>query len=134
MNMRTKIITVPDRTSTITGYTVQQFVTLPAAPWEQADNEIEVAFVNLASKVTIFGTTFPSVSRAAKELKVDRTGLANAFMFGKLQQYLDGQLAREKTGVRPNKTFTALYEKSLKTCPPCNHNCNEGRDCPARQQ
>ena len=46
MNVRTKIISVPDRASTITGYTIQQFVTLPAAPWEDADSEIEVEFVN----------------------------------------------------------------------------------------
>ena len=113
MNMRTKIITVPDRTSTITCHTVQQFVTLPAAPWEQADNETKVKFVGLGSKVTIFDTTFASVTRAAKELKTDRTSMANAFLFDRLQQYLDAQLAREKAGARPYKTFTTLYEKSL---------------------
>jgi hypothetical protein len=111
--MRTKIVNVPDRSSTITGYTVQQFVTLPAAPWEKADNESEVQFVNVGSKVTILGVTFANVSRAAKELRVERTSLANALMFDRLQQYLDGQLARERAGIRPNKTFTALYEKSL---------------------
>jgi hypothetical protein len=114
MNVRTKIIAVPDRASTITGYTIQQFVTLPAAPWEEADSEIEVEFVNVNSKVTIFGTTFANVSKAAKDLKVDRTGLANALMFDRLQQYLEGNLAREKSGVRHYKTFTTLYEKSLK--------------------
>lgn len=111
MNMRTKIIKIADRNSMVTGPSIQQFVTLPAAPWEQADNEREFAYENLGSKVSILGTTFANVSRAAKDLKVDRSGLANALMFDKLDQYVDGQLAREKSNVRPNKTFTALYEK-----------------------
>jgi hypothetical protein len=136
MNVRTKIISVPDRASTITGHTIQQFVTLPAAPWEEADSEIEVEFVNVNSKVTIFGTTFANVTKAARELKTDRASMANAFMFDRLEQYLEGNLAREKSGVRHYQTFTALYEKSLKrrTCPPCDHKCNEGRDCPERNK
>jgi len=132
--MRTKIVNVPDRSSTITGHTVQQFVTLPAAPWEDADNENEIPFVNVGSKVTIWGATFANVSRAAKELKVERTSLANALMFDRLQQYLDGQLSRENAGIRPYKTFTTLHEKWLRknACPPCTHDCNQGRDCLAR--
>lgn len=109
--MRTKIIAVADRNAMVTGPNVQQFVTLPAAPWEQADNDREVAFVNLGSKVTILGTTFANVTRAAKDLKVDRASLARALLFNKLNQYVDGQLAREKSGVRRYQTFTALYEK-----------------------
>jgi hypothetical protein len=112
--MRTKAIQVVDRVSTISGPSTPQFVTLPAAPWEQADSEREIGAWKVGSMVTIFGTTFVNATRAAKDLKVDRTGLANACLFGRLDQYIEGQLARERSNVRTNKTFTALYEKSLK--------------------
>jgi hypothetical protein len=112
--MRTKVITVVDRVSTISGQSTPQFVTLPAAPWEKADSDREIGVGKVGSVIKIFGTTFSSASKAAKELRVDKSGLANACLFGKLDQYLQGQLARERSGVRPYKTFTALYEKSLK--------------------
>jgi hypothetical protein len=112
MNARTKVMAVTDRHSTVSGPSMQHFVTMPAAPWEQADSP----------KVTIFGRAFVSVSRAAKDLKVDRTSLSNAILFNRLEQYLTHQMARERTGNKADKAVTALYQKSQK-CPPCNHDC-----------
>lgn len=109
--MRTKIVNVPDRSSTITGHTVQQFVTLPAAPWEAADHDID--FKGAGPRVVIFGKIFTNIKQAAKELHVDLTYLRRAILFDRMDQYLQYQLGREKTGARPYKIFTDLYEQSL---------------------
>ena len=112
--MRTKTIPVVDRSSTVSGPSTPQFVTLPAAPWEASDREHIPKSIHVGSKIEIFGKMFVSVTRAAKDLKVDRTSLLNAYAFGKLDQYVAGHLAKEKSGARPYKTFATLYDKLQK--------------------
>ena len=132
--MRTKSIEVVDRNSVVSGPSIPKFVTMPAAPWERADDDKD--FTGAGQKIMIFGKTFANIKQAARELHVDLTYLRRAIQFDRMDQYLQHQLGREKTGARPYQIFTELYEQSKqrKTCPPCTHDCNEGRNCPARQQ
>lgn len=109
--MRTKIVAVTDRNSVVTGPSVPQYVTLPAAPWETADHDVD--FKGAGPRVVIFGKTFTNIRQASKELHVDLTYLRRAILFDRMDQYLQYQLGREKTGARPYRIFTDLYEQSL---------------------
>lgn len=109
--MRTKIVAVVDRNSVVTGPSLPQYVTLPAAPWEKTDDDSD--FKGAGPRVVIFGKVFSSVKQAAQELHVDVTYLRRAILFDRMDQYLQYQLGREKTGARPYRIFTDLYEQSL---------------------
>lgn len=126
--MRTKSIEVVDRNSVVSGPSIPKFVTMPAAPWEKADGDKD--FTGAGQKPVIFGKTFANVKQAARELHVDLTYLRRAILFDRMDQYLQYQLSREKSGARLYNSFTELYEKSLqrKTCPPCTHDQEDNKN------
>lgn len=108
--MRIKTVSVYDKSKIAAGMDGCDKISLPAAPWENADCA-RVAKVNEYSgryrgSVRILGVLYPNASKAAGKLRLNRNNLIAAIKDDRLDAFIRGVQAEELAGTRPFKTLT----------------------------
>lgn len=117
IHQRRKTTLIPNRAYASSGVLPSVPVTLPAAPWEDAVMvTVPPRPINTgkAQCVRIMGQQFPSLTKAAELLAVDKRTLMEAYRTGRIDNLLGNLLKRETTGQRPHKTITALFAKQAR--------------------